>query len=69
MKFASAIAERLSIQLPWIRTRQSLFLFIRDNRPRFDALRDLAPSPADVDPDPDEARLLGLDIYTGELDD
>lgn len=35
-KFAEAIAKELSIDLPKEVTRQSLFLFIRDNRPAFD---------------------------------
>ena len=36
LKFATAIAEALGIELPAEKTRQSLFLFIRDNRPEFD---------------------------------
>lgn len=36
LKFATAIAEALHIRMPFERTRQSLFLFIRDNRPKFD---------------------------------
>lgn len=36
MKFAEIIAAALRIKLPQEKTRQSLFLFIRDNRPRFD---------------------------------
>ena len=35
-KFAEAIAKELSIDLPKEVTRQSLFIFIRDNRPAFD---------------------------------
>lgn len=71
IRFASAIAERLHICLPWNRTRQSLFLFIRDNRDRFERLGAAACAPTleDRDPDPDEAFLLGLDIYTGSLND
>lgn len=37
MQFASAIAEALGMELPAEKTRQSLFLFIRDNRPKYDA--------------------------------
>lgn len=36
LKFATAIAARLDIEMPVERTRQSLFLFIREHRPRFD---------------------------------
>jgi hypothetical protein len=38
-KFAEAIAKELSIDLPKEVTRQSLFLFIRDNRPKFDEMQ------------------------------
>lgn len=69
VKFASAIAERLDIRLPRVRTRQSLFLFIRDNRPEFDRRKGYVPTVADADPDQDEAELLGLDVYTGALND
>lgn len=71
VKFAFAIAERLNMRLPRIRTRQSLFLFIRDNRPEFDRRKGYAPDAGDVDPDrdEDEAVLLGLDVYTGALND
>jgi hypothetical protein len=50
-----------------------MFLFIRDNVDRFERLGAVAcvPALADLDPDPDEACLLGLDIdgtrgYTGD---
>lgn len=73
IRFATAIAERLHICLPGDRTRQSMFLFIRDNVDRFNRLGAVAcvPTLADLDPDPDEAFLLGLDIdgtrgYTGD---
>ena len=36
MKFAEIIAAALNIKLPQEKTRQSLFLFIREHRPRFD---------------------------------
>ena len=36
MQFAAAIAKALRIDLPAERTRQSLFLFIRDHRPLFE---------------------------------
>ena len=68
LKFAVAIAESLHVRLPQIQTRQTLFLFIRDHRPRFDELQNRLPTPEDVDPDPYEASLLGLDIHTGGLD-
>lgn len=33
--FANAISQSLNISLPGTVTRQSLFLFIRDNKPKF----------------------------------
>lgn len=39
MKFAEIIASSLMINLPQEKTRQSLFLFIRDNRPKFDEMQ------------------------------
>lgn len=39
MKFAEIIASSLMIKLPQEKTRQSLFLFIRDNRPKFDEMQ------------------------------
>ena len=73
LKYATAIAERLKICLPPVRTRQSLFLFIRDNKDRLEWLRAIAyvPELADPYPDPDEGCCLGLDIdgtrgYTGD---
>lgn len=72
-RFATAIADRLHICLPQDRTRQSMFLFIRDNVARFHRLGAVAcvPALADLDPDPDEICFLGLDIdgtrgYTGD---
>lgn len=38
VKFAKAIAAELAIELPAVKTRQSLFLYIRDNRPKYDEL-------------------------------
>lgn len=40
IKFAKSISEQLGIPLPQIQSRQSLFLFIRDNRGRFDEMRE-----------------------------
>lgn len=36
VKFAEAIADTLCVELPAVRTRQTMFLFIRDNRPKYD---------------------------------
>lgn len=69
LKFAIAISSFLSVPLPPVQTRQALFLFIRDNRPEFDKRKGYVPTAADVDPDQDEAELLGLDAYTGALND
>ena len=73
IRFATAIAERLHICPPRDWTRQSLFLFIRDNVGRFEYINAVAcvPALADRDPDPDEVCFLGLDIdgtrgYTGD---
>lgn len=39
LKFARAIARALAIEMPAERTRQSLFLFIREHRPEFDRMQ------------------------------
>lgn len=80
LKFAMAISRELDIKLPDERTRQSLFLFIRDNRPKYDNLmhnrhvESIAYHSDDPDPiDPDEDALMmeayGLDPYTGGFAD
>lgn len=67
LEFASAISKSLGIELPKDKTRQSLFLFIRDNRPEYDRRFGRAPTLDDLDVDFDEAYCLGIDIYTGSL--
>lgn len=70
VKFASAIAERLCIQLPRIRTRQSLFLFIRDNKAEYDAMRtECLGQDYDQDYDCYMAEAMGIDLMTGCLGD
>lgn len=70
LKFASAIAARLGIEMPAERTRQSLFLFIRDNEPEF---RQRRPHWTDMIDDPQEDRdmfwAMGGDPMTGCLGD
>ena len=50
VSFARAISAALGIALPELWTRQSLFLFIRDNRPRFERNRTFGMLSLDVDP-------------------
>lgn len=74
VKFAEAIASELCIKLPAIRTRQSLFLFIRDNKPNYDnrmRLRRKWENPDPIDPDEDWYQMTGegLDPATGGFDD
>lgn len=85
MQFASTIANALGIELPAERTRQSLFLFIRDHKPLFEkkiqvkrrnarvhavAYESEAP---DEDPDPDNDWAFmdasGIDPLTGGFED
>ena len=49
IKFAKAISEQLGIPLPEVKTRQSLFIFIRDNRGRFDEMREDMESDWELD--------------------
>lgn len=67
--FASAIAKSLGVELPNPQTKQSLFLFIKENRPKFEKHIAFTPTLDDVDIDFDEAECLGIDIYTGGLED
>lgn len=75
MEFAAEISRVLEIPMPEVKTRQSLFLFIRDNKPKFDAAmshqRDCFDNEFDTDPDQDYyyMTVLGLDPYTGSLND
>ena len=39
LEFGKKIAELLGINLPQEKTRQSMFLFIRDNKPKFDEMQ------------------------------
>lgn len=75
VKFAKAIAAELAIELPAVKTRQSLFLYIRDNRPKYDELMRLRregraklarmrrkwdnPDPDPIDPDEDWYQMTG----------
>lgn len=73
MRFASAIAETLGIELPAEKTRQSLFLFIRDNKPEYDARQRASrvdwTECLDREEDCDMAEAMGIDLMTGCLDD
>lgn len=85
VKFAEAIAAELAIELPAARTRQSLFLFIRDNRPKYDEtvkarkegrarlarMRREWEDPDPIDPDEDWYQMTaeGLDPATGGFAD
>jgi len=83
VKFAGAIADALGIELPEKKTRQSLFLFIRDHRPQFEEKRSVDRHNArvyamayesenpDNDPDNDETLMdaFGLDPWTGGFAD
>ena len=75
VKFAHAIADALGVQYPEEETRQSLFIFIRDNREKFDKLmlpkrcRRMEAEALDGDRDVEIADALGIDIYTGCLGD
>lgn len=83
--FARAISTTLDVDLPEELTRQSLFLFIRDNRPKYDetikARKECRakqarmrreredPDPIDVDEDWYQMTGEGLDPATGGFDD
>lgn len=72
LKFAAAIAETLHVRLPFVQTRQSLFLFIRDNRPRYERLKGGFSHWTDYldrDEDSDIAEAMGIDLMTGGLAD
>lgn len=69
LKFADAIAARLGIELPAEKTRQSLFLFIRDNEPEFRRQRPHWTDMLDRDEDCDIAEAMGIDLMTGGLAD
>ena len=56
--FAHKIAEALGIPYPQEETRQSLFLFIRDNRQKFEELMDSYDPISEDDP-----LWYGLDPY------
>lgn len=82
MQFASTIARTLGIELPVEKTRQSLFLFIRDNKSKFEEkmlvdrhnARVNAVAYASEDPmgpdDSDWALMdaMGIDSLTGGFD-
>lgn len=67
IQFATAIAKALRIELPVERTRQSLFLFIRDYKPTYDAIKQA--DYIDSDTDRDIAEAMGIDLLTGCLGD
>lgn len=85
VKFAEAISENTNTSLPNVWTRQSLFLYIRDNRPKYDELIRLRregraklvrtkqrrgdPDPIDVDEDWYQMTGEGLDPATGGFED
>ena len=72
MQFALEIANALGIEIPTEKTRQSLFLFIRDNKPEYDARRracGLWAECLDRDEDCDMAEAMGIDLLTGCLGD
>ena len=64
--FAHKIAYALGIPYPAEETRQSLFLFIRDNKPKYDELMDVAYPICEGMYDPSD---FGLDPYTGGFAD
>lgn len=66
VRFAEAISAALGLPMPKERTRQSLFLFIRDNRAEYDAMRTECPDP---DYDCYVAEAMGVDLVTGCLGD
>ena len=74
IKFGMAIASKLNINLPDKKTRQSMFLFIKEHVNEFYKKKqesDSATEPTiyDYEPDEDEADCLGIDVYTGALND
>lgn len=85
VKFAEAIADVLCVELPAVRTRQTMFLFIRDNRPKYDEtikarkegraklarMRRKWEDPDPIDPDEDWYQMTGegLDPATGGFAD
>ena len=70
VKFAEAISAVIGLPIPEERTRQSLFLFIRDNKAKYDAMRDAMRTEC-LDPDYDcyMAEAMGIDLMTGCLGD
>lgn len=73
MQFASTIAETLGIELPAEKTRQSLFLFIRDNKPKYDARQRASCGDwtecLDREEDCNMAEAMSIDLMTGCIDD
>ena len=69
LKFAGAIAARLGIEMPAERTRQSLFMFIRDNEPEFRRRRPHWTDMLDPEEDRDMFWAMGGDPMTGCLGD
>ena len=73
LEFGKKIAELLGINLPQEKTRQSMFLFIRDNKPKFDEMQKKTRwnwlDCLDREEDADIAEAMGIDIMTGCLGD
>lgn len=66
MRLAEAISAVLGLKMPKEMTRQSLFLFIRDNKAEYDVMR---TESLDRDDDCYMAEAIGIDIMTGCLGD
>lgn len=66
VQLAEAISAVLGLKMPEEMTRQSLFLFIRDNKAEYDAMRTEC---FDRDYDCYMADAMGIDLATGQLGD
>lgn len=76
IKFARRIRDATGVALPAEQTRQSLFLYIRNNILKFKCIQETWRSdpgdgewPEDLRDATDEAVHWGLDPYTGGFDD
>lgn len=66
VQLAEAISAVLGMKMPEEMTRQSLFLFIRDNKAEYDAMR---TEILDRDDDCYMSESMGIDLMTGCLGD
>ena len=66
VQLAEAISAVLGLKMPEEMTRQSLFLFIRDNKAEYDAMQTEC---LDQDYDCYMAEAMGIDLATGCLGD